>query len=163
MSHTYYEILTPARRLAAMLHVSSSTSAVPPGISRHPQGVPCAAQVGDCLHNRYTIMRKLGGARFSTVWLARDTLDDLDVAIKILTTECTEGATGLDEVNIMTTTNKTDPAHSGYNHVVRLLDHFRHTSSSSIHICLVLELAHSSVNNICRDSDGNVGRLQLLL
>lgn len=45
--------------------------------------------IGDCLHNRYRVVHKLGHGTYSTIWLARDERDNRYVAVKICTADTT--------------------------------------------------------------------------
>lgn len=80
---------------AATGRLASSTSKEPiveyswiPGVetlSSYRPGGYHPAMIGDTLHDRYIIADKLGFGGYSTVWLARDTLQNKYVALKINT------------------------------------------------------------------------------
>lgn len=52
--------------------------------SRYEEGLYYPLCIGDVLVDRYRIEHKLGHGGFSTVWMAHDTLDKRDVALKII-------------------------------------------------------------------------------
>ncbi len=62
------------------------------------------------------------------------------VALKILTAESYGGEKDIYELSILRHIKTANPDHPGYNHVIRLLDEFRHAGPHGIHICLVFEV-----------------------
>lgn len=40
-------------------------------------------KIGDCFHNRYRVIHKLGHGSYSTIWLARDEISNTNVAVKV--------------------------------------------------------------------------------
>jgi serine/threonine protein kinase len=51
---------------------------------RYIQGVYYPICIGDVLANQYRVEHKLGHGGFSTVWMAHDTVNKVDVALKII-------------------------------------------------------------------------------
>lgn len=103
----------------------------------HPGGFH-PTHLGDVLNNRYKIVRKLGSASFSTVWLARDEQENRYVAIKV----GTAGAAALADAVIaahhaIQASAASAAKHPGQQHVVPLLDHFLHVGPNGQHPCLV--------------------------
>lgn len=49
----------------------------------YPRGLCYPIRIGEFVAPRYRIVHKLGHGAFSTVWMAHDTVDDTDVALKI--------------------------------------------------------------------------------
>lgn len=52
--------------------------------NRYIQGVYYPICIGDILADRYRVEHKLGHGGFSTVWMAHDTVNKIDVALKII-------------------------------------------------------------------------------
>jgi serine/threonine-protein kinase SRPK3 len=109
--------------------------------------------VGDVLKGRYTIRRKLGFGRYSTVWLASDdtsyslpsaslligSADEGYVAIKVVTAHGSQNIERLAEHAILQRITTADPSHPGYKHVLHLLDSFRLQGPNGEHLFLVCE------------------------
>ena len=53
--------------------VSKRRSVPPPGVPACPPGGYHPVHIGDQLHGRYLVVRKLGWGHFATVWLCWDT------------------------------------------------------------------------------------------
>ncbi|PAV18716.1 kinase [Pyrrhoderma noxium] len=109
------------------------------------------ARLGEVFDNaRFTITRKLGYGRFSTVWLARDRKYQRYVAIKILSAyasgEIKEGR--LSEREILRKVSNASPTYHGYNHVVHLLHEFEFESFAGHHICFVTDVFSYSVSSL---------------
>ncbi|KAI5304247.1 hypothetical protein KEM55_000162, partial [Ascosphaera atra] len=95
---------------------------------------------GDTFCQRYTIVRKLGFGRFSTVWLASDANRGNYVALKILKSRCCVGemtpeAAMLWEVSYTAARSQ----HPGAGNVLPCLNHFRHAGPNGFHDCFVFE------------------------
>ena len=52
-------------------------------IERYQPGGYHPAKIGDIMHQRYQVVDKLGFGGYSTIWLARDTLESRYVALKV--------------------------------------------------------------------------------
>ncbi|OOF95335.1 hypothetical protein ASPCADRAFT_207809 [Aspergillus carbonarius ITEM 5010] len=96
--------------------------------------------VGQVLHAKYEVVKKLGSGRYSTVWLARDQEELSYKAIKILSPECYDGKHDLFELDILKHLSKANPNHPGYQHIPILLGDFVYESQQGRHVCLVMEL-----------------------
>ncbi|KAG8683544.1 serine/threonine protein kinase, CMGC group [Ceratobasidium sp. 395] len=100
--------------------------------------------IGDTFKDgRYCIVRKLGWGHFSTVWLARDKVQNRHVAIKVVKSAKTYVTAARDEVGILRFINSVykDPGHEN---IVQFLDTFDHkveveTGPPPVHICMVFE------------------------
>ncbi|KAL9088822.1 MAG: hypothetical protein Q9159_002858 [Coniocarpon cinnabarinum] len=95
--------------------------------------------VEDGHHHRYRIVRKLGWASFSTVWLGLDEVLSRLVALKISVadapnTASKEGLTYLSIRNDMQTQGKAS------SYITNLLGHFELEGPNGKHACLVLEV-----------------------
>ncbi|KAI9511789.1 kinase-like protein [Russula earlei] len=88
---------------------------------------------------RYTIVRKLGWGHFSTVWLAKDSLENRHSALKIVKSAGRYTETALDEIKLLRQITNASPSHPGRAHIVSFLDSFTHTISSTSHICIAFE------------------------
>ena len=77
-----------------------------------------------------------------------------DVALKILTADCTSGPHPLDELGTLQFVKSANPNHPGYSYIQHLLDHFTIEGPNGTHVCLVLERLRDSVDMLWRDEDG---------
>ena len=91
--------------------------------------------VGEIYNNRYEIIRKLGWGHFSTVWLARDRESKVCVALKIVKSAEHYTEAALDEIELLKSASKYDPKDE--KHIVRLLDHFKHSGPHGRHVVMV--------------------------
>ncbi|KAF9944672.1 serine/threonine protein kinase, CMGC group [Mortierella alpina] len=97
--------------------------------------------VGDVFHEgRYLILQKLGWGHFSTVWLARDTVNNRHVALKVVKSATHYTETALDEIKLLEKVVHADPHAPGRKYVVELLDHFMHQGPNGTHVCMVFEV-----------------------
>lgn len=74
-------------------------------------------------------MRKLGWGHFSTVWLAKDTVNSSHVAMKIVRSDKVYTEAAEDEIKLLQRVNDADNTKDdsiGVNHILKLLDHFNH-------------------------------------
>lgn len=110
-----------------------------------------SAKVGHRLaaDGRYELVRKLGWARSSTVWLAIDTHADVKtyVAIKILTAFATK-MTPSEEYEVFTKNGSADPGHPGFQHCLVLRDHFLTASTAGDHKCFVMDVLGSCLKTL---------------
>jgi serine/threonine-protein kinase SRPK3 len=84
--------------------------------------------IGDLFHQkRYIILRKLGWGHFSTVWLAKDTLSNTPVALKIVKSAKHYTETALDEIKLLTRVVNANPSSLNRHFVVALKDSFEHS------------------------------------
>uniref|UniRef100_A0A6B2L5E2 non-specific serine/threonine protein kinase n=1 Tax=Arcella intermedia TaxID=1963864 RepID=A0A6B2L5E2_9EUKA len=93
--------------------------------------------IDDCFNNKYKILAKLGWGHFSTVWLARDIVDNRDVALKIVKSAHHYTEAARDEIKILHKSTSSDPNNEYC--VVRLLDHFEINGPNGLHVCMVFE------------------------
>ncbi|KAK6512508.1 hypothetical protein TWF481_001392 [Arthrobotrys musiformis] len=91
---------------------------------------------------KYTVLRKLGYGRFSTVWLARDSEAEKFVALKILRADCYDGKKDIFESEILSkiTQQSEKSTHPGRRHVSSLLDTFKHEGPNGNHVCYVFDV-----------------------
>lgn len=94
--------------------------------------------LGDVLKQRYKIIRKIGWGQSSTVWLARDCLENRYVSVKVGTAADGRG-TDLARPIIEIHQKIAASEHPGTAHVVPLLDHFVHSGPNGEHPCLVFK------------------------
>ncbi|OJJ71272.1 hypothetical protein ASPBRDRAFT_30992 [Aspergillus brasiliensis CBS 101740] len=89
----------------------------------------------DVFHQRYRVIAKLAYGQYSTVWLAKDQLENSQqVVLKILKAEA---STDNRELAILLAMSDSDIYHPGKRHVIELLDHFYRTGPNGTHLCLV--------------------------
>ncbi|KAG0331818.1 serine/threonine protein kinase, CMGC group, partial [Podila humilis] len=97
--------------------------------------------VGDVFHEgRYVTLRKLGWGHFSTVWLARDTVKNRHVALKVVKSASHYTETAVDEIKLLERVVQANPNAPGRKYVVELLDHFMHRGPNGLHVCMVFEV-----------------------
>ncbi|KAF9085447.1 serine/threonine protein kinase, CMGC group [Mortierella sp. AD031] len=97
--------------------------------------------VGDVFHDgRYLVLRKLGWGHFSTVWLAKDTVKNRHVALKIVKSAKHYTETAMDEIKLLEKVVHANPRAPGRKYVVELLDHFMHQGPNGSHVCMVFEV-----------------------
>jgi len=76
------------------------------GIADYKIGGYHPVHIGEVLINRYVILQKLGWGHFSTVWLARDTMYDSFVALKVQKSASHYQEAAYDEVEILDQVSK---------------------------------------------------------
>jgi hypothetical protein len=105
--------------------------------------------LGECLHNgRYQVVHKLGFGGYSTIWLARDDARNRYVSLKILVASETSRS---NEAAILRYLEGEDEA-SGKRFIPRLLDEFSFEGPNGRHVCLVQDVAGSSIATSKEDS-----------
>ncbi|KAH6918277.1 kinase domain protein [Coprinopsis sp. MPI-PUGE-AT-0042] len=90
-------------------------------------------ELGDLLHGRYRIMDKLGFGGYSTVWLARDTIQEHYVAVKVCLADLPSNETKI--LRDISLTSESSPVHPGRNSVPPLLDEFVIEGPNGAHAC----------------------------
>ena len=116
--------------------------------------------IGDHLNHRYRVIYKLGQGTYSTVWMARDMIEDINVAIKV------GGAysNGASECRILSHLQAAEKTESQQLHannlaIPLLKDHFYVQGPNGTHPCLVTQVASMSMKDACEVSD--IGIFQL--
>ncbi|KAF2676241.1 kinase domain-containing protein [Lentithecium fluviatile CBS 122367] len=110
--------------------------------------------IGDSIHDgRYRIIHKLGSGSFSTVWLARDTLSNKYVSLKVLDASTPLGSK---ELRILHHIAASSLEHPGRQYVTHLLDNFVIEGPNGQHRCLVTEAAGQRLS---RKPESKVGSL----
>lgn len=99
--------------------------------SRRP---PFSQTDGQFKHGRYVVVYELGFGGFSTVWLARDTLWNRYVALKLTTAR---SAKGLQEAAVQRYLFRSS---SNNIRVSKILDRFAFRGPNGRHICLVFDV-----------------------
>ncbi|KAG6262480.1 hypothetical protein E4U48_007259 [Claviceps purpurea] len=97
---------------------------------------------------RYTILRKLGYGRYSTVWLASDSKCQRYVALKLLRVGCYDGPHPIFEREILEKIQKVsrDSSHEGRKHILPLIEHFNHRGPNGNHVCLTFDVLGHHLN-----------------
>ncbi|KAF9909911.1 serine/threonine protein kinase, CMGC group [Linnemannia zychae] len=107
--------------------------------------------VGDVFHEgRYITLRKLGWGHFSTVWLARDTVENRHVALKVVKSAAHYTETAVDEIKLLEKVVKANPDAPGRKYVVELLDHFMHRGPNGLHVCMVFEVLGENLLSVIK-------------
>lgn len=109
--------------------------------------------IGDQLHGRYLVVRKLGWGHFATVWLCWDTRRKRFVALKVVKSAAQYTETALDEIRLLKCVRDSDPTDPKRDNIVQLIDHFRISGVNGIHVVMVLEvLGHQLLRWIIRSN-----------
>ncbi|KAG0019660.1 serine/threonine protein kinase, CMGC group [Podila clonocystis] len=107
--------------------------------------------VGDVFHDgRYVTLRKLGWGHFSTVWLARDTVMNRHVALKVVKSASHYTETAVDEIKLLERVVQANPNAPGRKYVVELLDHFMHRGPNGLHVCMVFEVLGENLLSVIK-------------
>ncbi|KAG0095209.1 SRSF protein kinase 2 [Podila epicladia] len=107
--------------------------------------------VGDVFHDgRYVTLRKLGWGHFSTVWLARDTVMNRHVALKVVKSASHYTETAVDEIKLLERVVQANPESPGRKYVVELLDHFMHRGPNGLHVCMVFEVLGENLLSVIK-------------
>ncbi|KAG6119016.1 hypothetical protein E4U14_005988 [Claviceps sp. LM454 group G7] len=116
--------------------------------------------LGDTFNSgRYSILRKLGYGRYSTVWLARDLKCQRYVALKLLTNNCYGGPYEIFEREILEKVRDVSrkSSHEGRKHVLPLNEHFTHQGPNGNHVGLTFDvLGHDLYTESMRYAYGRV-------
>ncbi|KAF9436057.1 serine/threonine protein kinase, CMGC group [Entomortierella beljakovae] len=107
--------------------------------------------VGDVFNEgRYITLRKLGWGHFSTVWLARDTVENRHVALKVVKSASHYTETAIDEIKLLERVVQANPDSPGRKYVVELLDHFMHRGPNGLHVCMVFEVLGENLLSVIK-------------
>ncbi|KAB8207160.1 kinase-like domain-containing protein [Aspergillus parasiticus] len=105
-------------------------------------------KIGDCFHNRYRVMYKLGYGTYSTIWLARDDTSNTNVAVKV----CRANSSPR-EIDILEQLSNPKPSSdTGRAIIPSILDKFNIQGPNGTHICLVTRPARMSVSDAKTES-----------
>ncbi|KAM9751943.1 SRSF protein kinase 3 [Menidia menidia] len=96
--------------------------------------------IGDLFNGRYHVVRKLGWGHFSTVWLCWDLQKKRFVALKVVKSAPHYTETALDEIKLLRCVRDSDPSDPYRETVVQLIDDFKISGVSGVHVCMVLEV-----------------------
>ena len=130
--HTATQVASPTRPS----HLADWTE----GLGRRPVG-HCPIAIGDILHKRYSILKEMGRGGYSTVWLARDTLQEQYVAVKVGVAGSSHNeCTILKELASL-------PEGPGKTSMVKVLDEFTLNGPSGNHPCYTMAPALTDLNN----------------
>ena len=114
-------------------------------------------RLGDYLFNgRYYIVHKLGYGRYSTVWLARDRVENRYVSLKVITAERSERSI---EVDVRNRLRCGDQHHPGRPFVLSPLDEFHVSGPNGRYLCLISEVTGPSILEV--KSAGEHGMLPI--
>ncbi|CAO3583101.1 unnamed protein product [Absidia cylindrospora] len=140
-------------------------------INDYKQGGYHVVQVGDSFYNgRYIIDSRMGWGYFSTVWLAKDTLVNRYVALKIVKSDPHFCKSALEEIELLeqaqaqaqATSSSSIPidtdsknGNNGHHHVAQLLHHFWHDASLDTpgggkHVCMVFEVLGENLLSVMK-------------
>ena len=109
--------------------------------------------LGDALKGgRYCVLHKLGFGGFSTVWLARDTLQDRLVSLKVLTAETSRQQKGLRLLRHLDEYVQDGPWRRS---IIAILDDFIIDGPNGTHLCYVSQPRGPSLSAIS-DSPGEI-------
>ncbi|SCU79623.1 LAFA_0B04412g1_1 [Lachancea sp. 'fantastica'] len=100
---------------------------------------------GEMYNNgRYILVRKLGWGHFSTVWLAKDTISNAHVAMKVVRSDKVYTEAALDEIKLLKRVSTGDGFLEGCGdaskHILSLSDNFTHTGPNGKHVVMVFEV-----------------------
>ena len=105
-------------------------------------------------HGRYHIIHKLGHGGFSTVWLARDTVDGKYVALKIIEARPSDSSRELAILLEVQELRRTSSDHPGSVCIEPLLRHFRFRGPNGNHLCLVLPVLGPPLSHLSGSMSG---------
>ncbi|CAG9811274.1 unnamed protein product [Chironomus riparius] len=108
-------------------------------VAQYRRGGYHPVHLGDMLHNRYRVVRKLGWGHFSTVWLCRDIEEEKYVALKVVKSAQHYAETAADEIKLLEVIRDADPYDVHHERIVKLLNHFTVRGVNGVHTCLVFE------------------------
>ncbi|XP_061591137.1 SRSF protein kinase 3 isoform X2 [Cololabis saira] len=97
-------------------------------------------KIGDLFNGRYHVVRKLGWGHFSTVWLCWDLQKKRFVALKVVKSAPHYTETALDEIKLLRCVRDSDPSDPYRETIVQLIDDFKISGVSGVHVCMVLEV-----------------------
>lgn len=114
--------------------------------SQYKKGGYHPVKPGDLFELRYLVLKKIGWGQFSTVWLCRDQIDSIYVALKISKSALYYSDAAYSEMTILQHISETqrNPElaifNSHNNYIVNLLNSFTHRGPNGRHVVLVFEI-----------------------
>eukprot|EP01126_Amoeba_proteus_P060962 TRINITY_DN812_c0_g2_i12.p1 TRINITY_DN812_c0_g2~~TRINITY_DN812_c0_g2_i12.p1 ORF type:complete len:437 (-),score=77.22 TRINITY_DN812_c0_g2_i12:322-1632(-) len=105
-------------------------------------------RIGDVYKNRYTVQHKLGWGHFSTVWFCTDSVENRNVALKIVKSARHYREAAMDEIHILQTLANADPHNQSC--VLRLLDNFDMSGPNGTHIVMAFEVLGCNLLSLIR-------------
>ncbi|KAK0106908.1 hypothetical protein ONS95_003625 [Cadophora gregata] len=97
---------------------------------------------------RYKIVHKLGNGGFSTTWLARDSRNNIYVALKFVASDASKGYGDLKTLRDISSAAST---HAGTRYINHLLDEFFVDGPNGQHLCLVTKVLGANVAHVSSD------------
>lgn len=108
-------------------------------VTQYRRGGYHPIHLGDILHERYRVVRKIGWGHFSTVWLCRDLQEETYVALKVVKSAQHYTETAADEIRLLEVIKDADQFDGKREKIVKLLNHFTVKGVNGTHTCLVFE------------------------
>ncbi|KAJ1712309.1 kinase-like domain-containing protein [Aspergillus flavus] len=105
-------------------------------------------KIGDCFHNRYRVIHKLGHGSYSTIWLARDEISNTNVAVKV----CRANSNPREIDILARLSSPKQPSDTGRSIIPSILDKFNIQGPNGTHVCLVTSPARMSVSDAKKES-----------
>ncbi|KAI9338946.1 serine/threonine protein kinase, CMGC group [Zopfochytrium polystomum] len=99
---------------------------------------------------RYTVLKKLGWGHFSTVWLARDSKEQRETALKIMKSKDRYTETALDEVKLLEHARDANRRSPFRQFVVELYDSFVHRGPHGSHVVMAFEVLGPNLLTLIR-------------
>eukprot|EP00292_Cryptomonas_paramecium_P004187 CAMPEP_0113673872 /NCGR_PEP_ID=MMETSP0038_2-20120614/7093_1 /TAXON_ID=2898 /ORGANISM="Cryptomonas paramecium" /LENGTH=713 /DNA_ID=CAMNT_0000590367 /DNA_START=84 /DNA_END=2225 /DNA_ORIENTATION=- /assembly_acc=CAM_ASM_000170 len=121
------------------------------GAEGYKKGGYHPVKIGEVYNNNYVIIRKLGWGHFSTVWCSWDRRTKRQVALKVQKSAPHYTEAAMDEIEFLDKAAKTPGR--GSEHVVGLLDSFKHTGPNGTHVCMVFEPMGSNLLSLIKHYD----------
>jgi len=99
-------------------------------------------KIGDCFHNRYRVVHKLGHGTYSTIWLAWDENSNRYVAVKVCTAD-----SNAHEIDVLSKLSKSQIlSDMGSTMIPSIWDTFSIQGPNGNHVCLVISPARMSLS-----------------
>ncbi|KAI8084990.1 kinase-like domain-containing protein [Halteromyces radiatus] len=139
--------------------VDSITSSDEEDINDYRQGGYHVVQIGDTFDNdRYIIKAKMGWGYFSTVWLAKDTVLNQHVALKIVKSDPHFCKSALEEIELLEQAQQASTVNqqeNGHQYVAQLLHHFwidttTDGNNGEKHVCMVFEVLGENLLSVMK-------------
>ncbi|GMF69250.1 unnamed protein product [Aspergillus oryzae] len=114
-------------------------------------------KIVDCFHNHYRVIHKLGHGSYSTIWLARDEISNINVALKV----CRANSSPREIDILAKLSNPKQPSDTGRaiissdmgrSIIPSILGKFNNQGPNGTHVCLVTGPARMSVSDAKKES-----------